>query len=125
MFFIAFAAGDGAGVGAPSGAHGFLVLSWRTFFTATCICNEKSSERGAGVTDFGRQVSAAMPPNAFGALKLRNQYSFLASVSHGLANGAISAATGYCAVPWQLRHPEIGLSTGPLARPAQPRCAAA
>jgi hypothetical protein len=38
------------------------------------------------------------------------------------AGGVMGAETGHCAVEWQDKHDDFGLSTGPSRRPSQPTC---
>src|SRR3977135_4092567 len=87
---------------------------------ATFICSEKSSGVGSGVTLTGVHVASTLP-NAWSPRKLRNQCSFCSGVVHLCSSKNRSDDTRDWAVPWQLRQPENGLSTGPLARPGHPQ----
>src|SRR5208282_1147580 len=109
----------------PGGAQGFRSLFCRTDCAVTCICSEKSSAVSGEGALTGMQAGTSIAPKAWLPGKFLNQYNFCASVLQPALNGARSASTGNWAVPWQLRQPEMGLSTGPLARPAQPRWSAA
>src|ERR1700733_6005816 len=102
--------------------HGLTSRYLCRFCTEAASCKEKSKPFGIGVGFTGLQVKSTAP-KASPAEKSRNQNIFCLSLTQALPKNI--DALGSWAVLWQLKHPEIGLSTGPFVRPAHPKCAPA